>query len=34
MASFKAYLKPEEAEGLRAYLNQRAKELLKEESGQ
>jgi len=33
MASFSAYLKPEEAEGIRAYLNQRAKELLKEEGG-
>jgi PQQ-dependent dehydrogenase (methanol/ethanol family) len=31
MASFKDYLKPEEAEGIRAYLNQRAKELLAEE---
>ncbi|MBN8829033.1 MAG: c-type cytochrome, partial [Sphingomonadales bacterium] len=33
MASFAAYMKPEEAEGVRAYLNQRAKELLKEEAG-
>jgi PQQ-dependent dehydrogenase (methanol/ethanol family) len=33
MASFAAYMKPEDAEGVRAYLNQRAKELLKEEAG-
>jgi quinohemoprotein ethanol dehydrogenase len=33
MASFKDYLKPEEAEGIRAYLNQRAKALLAEEGG-
>jgi len=32
MASFKAYMTPEDAEGVRAYLNQRAKELLKEEA--
>jgi mono/diheme cytochrome c family protein len=33
MASFAAYLKPEEAEGLRAFVNQQAKALLKEEGG-
>jgi len=32
MASFAAYMKPEEAEGVRAYLNERAKALLAEES--
>ena len=31
MASFAAYLKPEEAEGIRAYLNQEAKALLQAE---
>jgi mono/diheme cytochrome c family protein len=33
MASFAAYLKPEEAEGIRAYLNQEARALLKAEGG-
>jgi hypothetical protein len=33
MISFRPYLKPEEAEGLRAYLNQEAKALLKGEPG-
>ena len=33
MASFASYLKPEEAEGVRAYLNQQAKALLKAEGG-
>jgi len=33
MAGFAAYLKPEEAEGIRAYLNQQAKALLEAESG-
>jgi len=32
MASFSAYLKPEEAEGIRAYLNGQAKALLEQES--
>jgi hypothetical protein len=31
MASFAAYLKPEEAEGIRAYINQEAKALLQAE---
>jgi PQQ-dependent dehydrogenase (methanol/ethanol family) len=34
MASFADYLKPEEAEGIRAYLNEQAKALLKAEGGQ
>ncbi len=29
----RAYLKPEEAEGIRAFVNQQAKDLLKEEGG-
>ena len=33
MASFAAYLKPEEAEGIRAYVNQQAKALLAAEGG-
>ncbi|WP_250890406.1 PQQ-dependent dehydrogenase, methanol/ethanol family [Sphingobium nicotianae] len=33
MASFKDYLKPEDAEGIRAFLNGQAKELLKAEGG-
>jgi PQQ-dependent dehydrogenase (methanol/ethanol family) len=33
MADFAAYMKPEEAEGIRAYLNQEAKALLKAEGG-
>jgi len=33
MASFADYLKPEEAEGIRAYLNQQAKALLEAEGG-
>ena len=33
MASFAAYLKPEDAEGIRAYLNGQAKELLAKEGG-
>jgi quinohemoprotein ethanol dehydrogenase len=33
MASFASYLKPEEAEGIRAYLNQQAQTLLKAEGG-
>jgi len=32
MASFAAYLKPDEAEGIRAYLNGQAKALLNKES--
>ena len=32
MASFAAYLKPEEAEGIRAYLNGQAKALLDSEA--
>lgn len=34
MASFADYLKPQDAEGIRAFLNQQAKDLLKEEGGE